>query len=591
MGFCAYAQGIIGKWKTNEEYKSGFECWSEIDYKNNGTFTVKMLMRSQDERYLDNGVLVDVIVKMNGNYECSGKAFSHTFDENSIIIDTEVSFTPECTVSEGDRKKLQQIFKEQRGDDSGIRSMAKLYTSGGMYKQILLLNHERMILGRPGGEVEEFTRIISEEELAAATSKRESERAKWKAARIEPLKEAAEDEAADFISQFKAEHPGARTTESGLVYYIQEKGSPGTNALSGEDVVYVNYCGYYLNGLGFAQENDIELRLKQVIPGWREGIKMVGEGGQITIVVPYSLAYGENGNGIIPPYSTLVYDIEVLKVQLSGERSQQDLVSATIPEKEEGGEHINDSTSAEQLAIKKAATENASVEREETERNVVEIVPTENNASGEAAGLEKKLSEPPVTEIVEPNQQGRSVEVERVSVRSVVVEKQKTTEKNKIAEQTPVVPDAQVQVNERSFSNSGGIYRKGGKLYLSGTNTLITINDLYDSSSWTSYQKGASLMKAGIYCYVASGVSAALIGTAIAYTNYDTSESVMKSFKDSGLGVAVACAVPVCAVAGIVLRMTGKSMINRVANKQNGTFVSSVSIGATPNGIGLAYNF
>ena len=222
---------------------------------------------------------------------------------------------------------------------------------------------------------------------------------------------------------------------------------------------------------------------------------------------------------------------------------------------------------------------------------MVEIVPTENNASGEAAGLEKKLSEPPVTEIVEPNQQGRSVEVERVSVESVVVEKQKTTEKNKIAEQTPVVPDAQVQVNERSFSNSGGIYRKGRKLYLSGTNTLITINDLYDSSSWTSYQKGASLMKAGIYCYVASGVSAALIGTAIAYTNYDTSESVMNSFKESGLGVAVACAVPVCAVAGIVLRMTGKSMINRVANKQNGTFVSSVSISATPNGIGLAYRF
>ena len=241
----------------------------------------------------------------------------------------------------------------------------------------------------------------------------------------------------------------------------------------------------------------------------------------------------------------------------------------------------------QRLVAEKAEAERIAAEKAEAERIAAEKAAEEQRLVAEKAEAERIAAEKAEAERLA----AEKAEAERLEAAKVAEEQQKTTEKNKIAEQTPVVPDAQVQVNERSFSNSGGIYRKGRKLYLSGTNTLITINDLYDSSSWTSYQKGASLMKAGIYCYVASGVSAALIGTAIAYTNYDTSESVMKSFKDSGLGVAVACAVPVCAVAGIVLRMTGKSMINRVANKQNGTFVSSVSISATPTGIGLAYRF
>ena len=163
-------------------------------------------------------------------------------------------------------------------------------------------------------------------------------------------------------------------------------------------------------------------------------------------------------------------------------------------------------------------------------------------------------------------------------------------ERQEASDQPSVILDGQTRVKEH-IADVSGIYRKGSKLYRSDSKTLVTINDLYDASSWESYQKGAALMKTGNCCLVVGGVSAALVGTAIVYTNYDTSDSVMMNFKESGLGVAATLAVPICAAAGIALRIIGRNMINRVVNTQNGTVMSSVSLGATPNGIGLAFNF
>jgi FKBP-type peptidyl-prolyl cis-trans isomerase FklB len=51
-----------------------------------------------------------------------------------------------------------------------------------------------------------------------------------------------------------------------------------------------------------------------VIKGWGEGMKLVGEGGKIKLVVPGNLAYGEYGNRGIEPNSTLVFDVTLNKV-------------------------------------------------------------------------------------------------------------------------------------------------------------------------------------------------------------------------------------------------------------------------------------
>jgi FKBP-type peptidyl-prolyl cis-trans isomerase FkpA len=53
----------------------------------------------------------------------------------------------------------------------------------------------------------------------------------------------------------------------------------------------------------------------QVIPGWDEGIAMMKKGGQAILIIPSTIAYGDRDMGDIPPYSTLVFDIELLDVQ------------------------------------------------------------------------------------------------------------------------------------------------------------------------------------------------------------------------------------------------------------------------------------
>ena len=55
-------------------------------------------------------------------------------------------------------------------------------------------------------------------------------------------------------------------------------------------------------------------RPDQVIKGWTEALKMMPEGSTWELFIPYDLAYGENGTQNIPPYSTLIFKVEVIKV-------------------------------------------------------------------------------------------------------------------------------------------------------------------------------------------------------------------------------------------------------------------------------------
>ncbi|MCP4876102.1 MAG: FKBP-type peptidyl-prolyl cis-trans isomerase [Gammaproteobacteria bacterium] len=110
-----------------------------------------------------------------------------------------------------------------------------------------------------------------------------------------------------------ASRSGVKTTGSGLQYKIIE---PGTSKVPGPtDLVSVHYRGTLINGNEFDSTNPgekpITFKLDQVIPGWTEGLQLIGEGGKIQLFVPYVLAYRNRGP---LGHRTLLFDVELVSV-------------------------------------------------------------------------------------------------------------------------------------------------------------------------------------------------------------------------------------------------------------------------------------
>lgn len=115
-----------------------------------------------------------------------------------------------------------------------------------------------------------------------------------------------------------AAKPGVHTTPSGLQYKIISEGAGKSPKAS--DTVRVNYRGTTIDGVEFdssyKRNEPIEFPLNGVIPGWTEGVQLMKEGGKIELFIPSSLAYGSQGaGGVIAPDSTLVFEIELLKIK------------------------------------------------------------------------------------------------------------------------------------------------------------------------------------------------------------------------------------------------------------------------------------
>lgn len=108
-------------------------------------------------------------------------------------------------------------------------------------------------------------------------------------------------------------------TESGLEFILVEQGT-GLKAASGY-TVSVHYTGYFQDGTIFdssvkrGQPFEFTVGMGRVIKGWDEGLALMREGDRARLIIPYQLAYGENGYGPIPPKADLIFDIELLKTK------------------------------------------------------------------------------------------------------------------------------------------------------------------------------------------------------------------------------------------------------------------------------------
>ena len=111
---------------------------------------------------------------------------------------------------------------------------------------------------------------------------------------------------------------GVQVTESGLQYIIKEAGSE-VKPNNSKDTVFVHYKLALKDGTVIEEvaleQPAVMLMLNRVIPGWTEGLQLIGEGGKATLFVPSELGYGEHGSNGIDPYSTLVFDIQLDSVK------------------------------------------------------------------------------------------------------------------------------------------------------------------------------------------------------------------------------------------------------------------------------------
>ncbi len=109
-------------------------------------------------------------------------------------------------------------------------------------------------------------------------------------------------------------------TASGLEYWTLKAGT-GDVAVKGKEVS-VHYTGWLVNGTKFDSSVDRKspfgfgLGAGQVIKGWDEGVAGMKVGGKRQLRIPPELGYGARGvgNGLIPPNSTLIFDVELLGV-------------------------------------------------------------------------------------------------------------------------------------------------------------------------------------------------------------------------------------------------------------------------------------
>ncbi|WP_043587985.1 FKBP-type peptidyl-prolyl cis-trans isomerase [Geminisphaera colitermitum] len=123
-------------------------------------------------------------------------------------------------------------------------------------------------------------------------------------------------EAEKFFADLK-QNPKVTFLPSGLAYEIIAE-SNGDKPKAA-DTVKVHYTGKLVDGTVFDSSVErgepAEFPLNGVIPGWTEGLQLVGKGGKIKLYVPSELGYGAQGaGGKIPGFATLVFDVELLEI-------------------------------------------------------------------------------------------------------------------------------------------------------------------------------------------------------------------------------------------------------------------------------------
>lgn len=123
---------------------------------------------------------------------------------------------------------------------------------------------------------------------------------------------APDSEIAELQSYISRRGIQAEKDGRGFFYRIEAPGN--SRQPSACSAVLVDYKGELTSGAPFDEGLDQTFDLSELIPGWREGLPLIGEGGRIILYLPPALGYGSAGTGPIPPNSITIFDIRLKAV-------------------------------------------------------------------------------------------------------------------------------------------------------------------------------------------------------------------------------------------------------------------------------------
>ena len=259
----------------------------------------------------------------------SGLFFIETVQGKGMKIDSGSWVKPHFKVSLIDGKQIFSSY--DRGEPMSFEYGKRFDTPGfeeGVGKMLkggkaTLVVPSKIAFGETGrgAMVPPYSSIVYDLEIIDVQSKADHDKQqaaekKKEQAKVETNKQ---QEGSLMKKYLNDNHITAKPTPSGLIYVEKVKGT-GAKAAAGKKVK-VHYTGTLLNGTKFDSSRDrkepfeFTLGQGQVIKGWDEGIALMNVVRRATLVIPSNIAYGDRDMGTIPPFSTLVFDVELLDVK------------------------------------------------------------------------------------------------------------------------------------------------------------------------------------------------------------------------------------------------------------------------------------
>ncbi|MBP3440040.1 MAG: FKBP-type peptidyl-prolyl cis-trans isomerase [Tidjanibacter sp.] len=119
----------------------------------------------------------------------------------------------------------------------------------------------------------------------------------------------------EFLEEY-AKRPGVKSLYGGVLYREITKGKG--EKPTPRSIVTVHYKGTLINGKPFdatEKGRPATFPLRGLIEGWKIALKEMAVGSRWEVVIPFNLGYGSRGAGVIKPFSTLIFDIQLLRIE------------------------------------------------------------------------------------------------------------------------------------------------------------------------------------------------------------------------------------------------------------------------------------